>query len=105
LKAFAQACFQGGLQFFVHGLAHLIELGGIGFLQLLQLLVQGVAHLAHAPRIALAQRLQLGVQSALHQRQLLGEGLLQLRHAVRQLLAVGARRLADGVAQLTLQAF
>jgi hypothetical protein len=82
-EAFAQPRFQGGLQFFIHGLAHLIELGGIGFLQLLQLLVQGVAHLGHAPGIALAERQQLGAQSVaqvfLQQAQLLGLSLLKLR--------------------------
>ena len=44
------------------------------------------------------------VQGGLNKSELLGEGLLQLRHVLRQLLPVGARRLADGVAQFTLQA-
>ena len=55
LEALAQARVQRGLQLFVHGGAHLVELGGIGLLQLRQLRFQRGAHLGHAPRVGFAQ--------------------------------------------------
>jgi hypothetical protein len=62
LKAFTQPRFQGGLQFFVDGLAHLVELGRRWLVVIrLQPLVQGVARPRPcAAGVALAQRLAVG---------------------------------------------
>ena len=68
----AQARLQRGLQLFVHGGTHLVELGRIGSLQLGQLGIQGLAHLGqgagagfaefgNAPGVGLAQTGELGV--------------------------------------------
>jgi hypothetical protein len=52
-EALAQAGLQCGLEFFVHRLAHFIELGGVALLQLGQLGFHGAAHLRQAAGIGL----------------------------------------------------
>ena len=63
LETLAQPRLQRGLQFFVDGLAHLVELGGVGLLQQGQLRLQRAAHFGHAPRVRFAQVLQLQRQA------------------------------------------
>jgi hypothetical protein len=77
LEAFAQPRFQRALQLFIDRLAHLVELGRIGLLQLGELLFECLAHFGHAAGIGFADRLQLHRervrQRFLQQRQLLAE--------------------------------
>ena len=47
-EACAQACLQRGLELFVHGGPHFVELGGVGALQLRQLGIQGFSHLGQS---------------------------------------------------------
>ena len=72
-EACAQACLQRGLELFVHGGPHFVELGGVGALQLRQLGIQGFSHLGqsagagfaqlgNAPGVGLAQTCELGAQ-------------------------------------------
>ena len=79
LEAFAQAGFERALQLLVDGLAHLVELGGIGLLQLHELGFHGRAHLRQAPCIRFAQALQLRAervgQRLLQRRELQGKGI------------------------------
>jgi hypothetical protein len=124
LEAVAQPLLERGLQLLVDGLAHLVELGRVGLLQLLQLRVQRGAHFAQPPGIRFAQALQLHRervrQGLLQQGELLGEGvdlgvlrarglgalldqrILEGCQRQRELLAGAARRFADLAAQLAL---
>ena len=126
LEALAQSGLQRGLEFFVHGLAHFVELGGVALLQLGQLRFHGAAHLGQSAGVGLRQGIHLLGQAVgqafLQQGQLLGQGvdllvlragglgallqqrLLEQRELVRGLLPTLHARLADFGAQLALQA-
>ena len=114
LERFAQARLQGGLQFFIHRLAHLVELGGVGGLQLGELLLQRAAHLGDAARVGFTQGLELlrqrFRQRAAQVRELLREGVdlrvLRARGLGRLLRHAKAQRLQllhQGVAQRAAQ--
>ena len=55
LEAFAQPRLQGGLQFFVYRVAHLVKLGAVALLQLRHLFLQCAAHFGQAAGVGLAQ--------------------------------------------------
>ena len=59
LETFAQPRLQGGLQFFIHGLAHFVELGAVALLQLRHLLLQGAAHFCQSAGVGFAQGVKL----------------------------------------------
>ena len=126
-EAFAQPSFQRALQLLVHRPAHLVELGGVGLLQLRQLGFHGGAHFRQAPRIGFGQRLQLRgqrVAQRLLQRSelvrkrvdlrilrtggfgaLLEYALLESGESLRVFLPGAACALADLVAQFALGSF
>ena len=90
LEAFTQPCFQRGLEFFIDGSAHFIELGGVAGLQLRQLRLECLPHFGHAAGVRFTQARQLQTQGVgqvfLQQRQLLAEGV--------NLRVLGARHIA-----------
>ena len=124
-EALAQAGLQGGLQFFVNRLAHLVQFGSIALLQLRQLGFHGAAHLGQAAGVGLRQRIDLLGQAVgqafLQQGQLLGQcvnllvlgtgglgallqqRLLEQRERLHGLLSALHARLTDLGAQLALQ--
>ena len=125
-EALAQASLQRGLEFFVNGLAHLVELGSVALLQLSQLGFHGAAHFGQAAGVGLRQCIDLLGQTVgqafLQQGQLLGQRvdllvlragglgallqqrLLEQREVVHGFLPALHAGLADLGAQLTLQA-
>ena len=102
LERFAQALLQRGVQLFVDGAAHLVELGGVVGLDVLELLLQRGAHLGQTAFVALAQlgelllhRLAKAAQRvALLFACLLGLLLQALAHGF-QLLGVRLRQLGE----------
>ena len=95
LETLAQPRFQRGLQFFVNRLAHFIELGRIGLLQLRQLLFQRFPHFTHAACIRLTDRLQLRAQGV-------RQGFLQQRELLRERINLRVLR-TDGLGTLLHQ--
>ena len=90
LEAFTQPCFQRGLEFFIDGGTHFVELGGVAGLQLRQLCFECLPHFGHAAGVRFTQTRQLKTQGVgqvfLQQRQLLTEGV--------NLRVLGARHIA-----------
>ena len=56
LERLGEALLQRGVEFLVHRLAHLLQLGGVVLLQLLQLALQGPAHLGERALVGLGER-------------------------------------------------
>ena len=62
LEAFTQPCFQRGLEFFIDGGTHFVELGGVAGLQLRQLCFECLPHFGHAAGVRFTQARQLQAQ-------------------------------------------
>ena len=62
LEAFTQPCFQRGLEFFIDGGTHFVELGGVAGLQLRQLCFECLPHFGHAAGVRFTQARQLQTQ-------------------------------------------
>ena len=98
-EALAQAGLQRGLKFFIHCLAHLVELGRIALLQLGQLGFHGAAHLGQAAGIGFSQGIDLLGQAV-------GQAFLQQGQLLRQrvnLLVLGAGGLGTLLQQRLLE--